>query len=50
MENKGLLVIIAVVLIGIFTVLMVQMNQEQDFLSYGKSNSFEHAERNIVAN
>ena len=30
MENKGLLTIIAVVLIGIFAVIVIQMNQEPD--------------------
>ncbi len=32
MENKGLLTIIAVVLIGIFAVLFIQMNQKPDTL------------------
>ena len=30
MENKGLLAVIAVVLIGIFAIMVVQMNQEPD--------------------
>jgi hypothetical protein len=30
MSNKGLLTIIAVILVGIFAVILVQMNQEPD--------------------
>lgn len=30
MENKGLLTVIAVILIGIFAVMVIQMNQEPD--------------------
>ena len=41
MENKGLLAIIAVVLIGIFAVLFIQMNQEPDTLGGQVSKTFE---------
>lgn len=41
MENKSLLTIIAVVLIGIFAVLFVQMNQEPDTIGEQVSEAFE---------
>lgn len=41
MENKGLLTIIAVILLGILSVLFIQMNQEPDTLNGQVSEAFE---------
>lgn len=41
MGNKGLLTIIAIVLIGIFVVAVIQMNQEPDTLSEQVGETFE---------
>lgn len=41
MENRSLLAIIAIILIGIFAILFVQMNQEPDTLSEQINEAFE---------
>lgn len=49
MGNKGLLTVIAVVLIGIFSIMIIQMNEETpaEQISDSISNTFESIETEV---